>query len=58
MGLISKSFGIAGIMGLLTFNSVVGGLIGSVVLIKKVVGMTVELVKLIAGHFWIQCLDV
>ena len=55
MVLIPKNFGIAGSMGVLALNAVVGGLIGGVVLIIKVVGMAVELVKIIVGHFWTQC---
>ena len=58
MVLIPKNFGIAGSMGVLALNAVVGGLIGGVVLIIKVVGMAVELVKIIAGHFWTQCPEV
>ena len=41
---------IAGNIGVLSLNAVV-----SVVLIIKVVGMIVELVKIIAGYFWKQC---
>ena len=58
MVLIPKNFGIAGSMGVLALNAVVGGLIGGVVLIMKVVGMAVELVKIIAGHFWTRCPEV
>lgn len=58
MVLIPKNFGIAGSMGVLALNAVVGGLIGDVVLIMKVVCMAVELVKIIAGHFWTQCPEV
>lgn len=50
MVLIPKNFGIAGSMGVWALNAVVGGLIGGVVLIIKVLGMAVELVKIIAGH--------
>ena len=58
MVLIPKNFGIAGSMGVLALNAVVGGLIGGVVLIIKVFGMAVELVKIIARHFWTQCPEV
>lgn len=58
MVLIPKKFGIAGSMGVLALNAVVGGLIGGVVLIIKFLGMAVELVKIIAGHFWTQCPEV
>ena len=55
MILIPKNFDIAGSMGVLALNAVVGGLIGGVVLIVQIVGIAVELVKIIAGHFWTQC---
>ena len=42
-------------LGGMTF---LGGLIGGVVLIIKVLGMAVELVKIIAGYFWTQCPEV
>ena len=58
MVVIPKNFGIAGSMGVLALNAVVGGLIGGVVLIIKVLGMAVELVKIIAGHFWTPCPEV
>lgn len=58
MVLITKNFGIAGSMGVLALNAVVGGLIVGVVLIIKVFDMAVELVKIIAGHFWTQCPEV
>ena len=50
MVLVPKNFGIAGSMGVLALNAVVGGLIGGVVLIIRVLGMAVELVKIIAGN--------
>ena len=58
MILIPKNFDIAGSMGVLAFNAVVGGLIGGVVLIVKIIGIVVELVKIIVGHFWTQCPEV
>ena len=54
MVLIPRHFGVAGSMGVLALNAVVGGLI----LIIKVLGMVVELVKIIAGYFWTQCPEV
>lgn len=56
--LIPRNFGIARSFGVLALNAVVGGLIGGVVLIIKVVGMAVKLVKIIARHFWTQCPEV
>jgi len=51
MVLIPKNFGIAGSMGVLALNAVVGGLIGGVVLIFKVIGMVCEVVCIVV-HFW------
>ena len=58
MVLIQKNFGIAGSMGVLALNAVVGSLISGEVLIIKVFGMAVEFVKIIAGHFWTLCPEV
>ena len=50
MILIPKNFDIAGSMGVLALNAVVGGLIGGVVLIIKVLGMAVDLVNIIVRY--------
>ena len=50
--LIPKNFGISGTIGVLALDCIVGGLIGGVVLIVKVIRAIWELVSIIAGNFW------
>ena len=50
--LISKNFGISGSIGVLALNCIIGGLIGGVVLIFKIIGIAGELISIITGHFW------
>lgn len=53
--LVPRNFGIAGSMGALALNCIVGGLIGGIVLITKVVGILIEIVKIMTGHYKTQC---
>ena len=50
--LISKNFSISGSIGVLALNCIIGGLIGGVVLIFKIIGIAGELISIITGHFW------
>lgn len=50
--LIPKNFGIGESMGVLVLNCIIGGLIGGMVVIFKIIGIVCELVNLIAEHFW------
>ena len=50
--LIPKNFGISGSIGILALNCIIGGLIGGVVLIFKMIGIAGELISIITGHFW------
>ena len=50
--LIPKNFGISGTIGVLALDCIVGGLIGGVVLIVKVIRAIWELVSIITGNFW------
>lgn len=50
--LIPKNFGIGGSMGILALNCIVGGLIGGVVIIVRMLGIAAEIVKMTAAHFW------
>ena len=34
------------------WNSIIGGLIGGVVLIFKIIGIAGELISIVTGHFW------
>ena len=50
--LIPKNFSISGSIGVLALNCIIGGLIGGVVLIFKIIGIAGELISIITGHFW------
>lgn len=49
MFLIPKNFGIAGSIGVLAFNGVIGGLIGGIIVIARMIAVFVEIIKIIAG---------
>ena len=54
--LVPKNFGIAGSMGILALNCIVGGLIGGIiVVVVRIIVIFTEIIKVIAGHFWTQC---
>lgn len=55
MFLIPRNFGIAGSMGVFTLNCIVGGLIGGIVLIIRVIKIFIEILSVITGHFWTSC---
>ena len=55
MFLIPRNFGIAGSMGVLALNCIVGGLIGGFVLIIRVIKIFAEMLSVITGHFWTSC---
>jgi len=55
MFLIPRNFGIAGSMGVIALNCIVGGLIGGIVLIIRVIKIFVEILSVITGHFWTSC---
>ena len=48
MILIPKNFGIAGSIGILALNCIVGGLIGGVVVILRMVMVLMEIIKIIS----------
>ena len=50
--LVPRNFGISGSIGVFALNCIIGGLIGGVVLIFKVIVMISELVYIVIGHFW------
>ena len=55
MILVPKNFGIAGSMGILALNCIVGGLIGGIIVLVRIIVIFTEIIKVIAGHFWTQC---
>lgn len=56
--LVPRNFGIAGSMGVLALNCIVGGLIGGIILVTKVVGILIEVVKIATGYYRTQCPEV
>lgn len=44
-----KNFGIAGSIGVLAFNGIIGGLIGGIIVIARMIAVFVEIIKMIAG---------
>ena len=46
MFLIPKNFGIAGSIGVLAFNDVIGGLIGGITVIARMIAVFVEIIKI------------
>lgn len=53
--LIPRNFGIAGSMGVLALNCIVGGLIGGVVVLIRIAKIFMEIINILADHFWTQC---
>lgn len=51
MFLVPKNFGIAGSMGILALNCIVGGLIGGIIVLVRIIVIITEIIKVIAGHF-------
>lgn len=50
--LIPKNFGISGSIGVLALNCIVGGLIGGIVLIFKIISIVVAVIRIASGNFW------
>lgn len=55
MFLIPRNYGIAGSMGVLALNCIVGGLTGGIVLIARVIKIFVEIFVMVTGCFWTAC---
>lgn len=55
MFLIPGNYGIAGSMGVLALNCIVGGLAGGFVLIVRVIKIFVEIFVMVTGFFWTAC---
>ena len=49
--LIPGNFGIAGSVGVLALNCIIGGLIGGVVLVAKILGVVAEAVRIMTGTY-------
>ena len=54
--LVPKNFGIAGSMGILALNCIVGGLIGGIIVVGvRIIVIFTEIIKVIAGHNVQRC---
>lgn len=51
MFLVPKNFGIAGSIGILALDCIVGGLIGGMIIIIRIINTVMEIIKLIMGTF-------
>ena len=51
MFLIPRNFGIAGSMGVLALNCIIGGLIGGIVVVMRILGIVKEIVILLLCSF-------
>ena len=54
MFLVPKNFGIAGSMGILALNCIVGGLIGGIIVLVRIIVIITEIIKVITVYFWKQ----
>lgn len=58
MFLVPKNFGIAGSMGILALNCIVGGLIGGIIVLVRIIVIFTEIIKVIedtSGHNVQRC---
>mgnify|MGYP000240596671 CR=1 FL=1 len=46
-----KNFGIAGSIGILALDCIIGGLIGGMIVIIRIINTVMEIIKLISGTF-------
>ena len=51
MFLVPKNFGIAGSIGILALDCIIGGLIGGMIVIIRIINTVMEIIKLISGTF-------
>ena len=49
MFLVPKNFGIAGSIGILALDCIIGGLIGGMIVIIRIISAVMEIIKLIVG---------
>lgn len=51
MFLVPKNFGIAGSIGILALDCIIGGLVGGMIVIIRIINTVMEIIKLISGTF-------
>ena len=49
---IPRGFGIAGMVGVFALNLIIGGMIGGVVLLVKIIRILINCILLVTGRFW------
>ena len=52
MVLIPKNYGIGGSLGVLALNCIIGGLIGGIIVVVRIVRIVAEFVSIVIEHFW------
>lgn len=50
--LVPRNFGISGSIGILALNCIIGGLIGGIVVVVKIVRIVAEFMSIVMEHFW------
>ena len=50
--LVPRKFGISGSIGILALNCIIGGLIGGIVVVVKIVRIVAEFLSIVMEHFW------
>jgi len=51
MFLVPKNFGISGSIGIVALNCIIGGLIGGMIVIIRIISAVMEIIKLMVGTF-------
>lgn len=52
MVLVPRNFGLGTSIAIFALNGIIGGIIGGFVVIFRIFGIAVEILSIIAGHFW------
>lgn len=55
--LVPGKFGIAGGLGLIALNCVIGGMIGGIALVFKLLTIVRRIVGCVTGSFWNECIS-
>ncbi len=53
--LVPKNFGIAGSVGVIALNCIIGGLIGGTIVIVRLTQVFAEIISILTGHFRTRC---
>lgn len=51
MFLVPKNFGVSGSIGIVALNCIIGGLIGGMIVIIRIISVVMEIIKLMVGTF-------